>query len=124
MCKVTLGKQLREAFERRGLDPINDLLFARITIYDEESDSCPAKKSIVSIYDTGDGSLNMSEEEFYNALDKFSIEDCYGSDPVTGTVWLTGYRLFIRQEYDGWGHWQFINPVPPEDIDPQGLWLE
>ena len=50
MCKVTLGKQLREAFERRGLDPINDLLFARITIYDEESDSFPAKKSIVSIY--------------------------------------------------------------------------
>lgn len=124
MSTIKLGEQLKKAFERHGLDPIDDLLFARITIYDEKSDSYPVKKSIVSLYDTGDGSLNMSEEEFYDALDKFSIEDGYGSDPVTGTVWLTNNYLFIRQEYDGWGHWTFINPVPPEDIDPQGLWLE
>lgn len=124
MSTIKLGEQLKKAFERHGLDPIDDLLFARITIYDEESDSYPVKKSIVSLYDTGDGSLNMSEEEFYDALDKFSIEDGYGSDPVTGTVWLANNYLFIRQEYDGWGHWTFINPVPPKDIDPQGLWLE
>lgn len=78
----------------------------------------------ISLCDTGDGSLNMSEEEFYNALDRLYVEEGYGMDPVTGTVWLTGHKLFIRQEYDGWGHWQFVNPVPPEDIDPQGLWLK
>ena len=124
MSTVKLGEQLKNAFIRNGLDPINDLLFARITIYDESGESFPPKKSIVSLHDTGDGSLNMSEEEFYDALNKFSIEDGYGSDPVTGTVWFTNNYLFIRQEYDGWGHWMFINPVPPEDIDPKGLWLE
>ena len=124
MSTVKLGEQLKKEFIRNKLDPIDDLLFARITIYDESDESFPPKKTIVSLYDKGDGSLNMSEEEFYNALNKFSINDGYGSDPVTGTVWLTNNYLFIRQEYDGWGHWTFINPVPPKDIDPQGLWLE
>lgn len=124
MKKVKVGEQLQKAFERNGLDPIDDLLFARITVYDEKSDSYPVKKSIVSLYDTGDGSLNMSEEDFYDALNQFEIEDGYGSDPMVGTVWLTDHRLFIRQEYDGWGHWILVNPVPPQDIDPTGLWLE
>lgn len=121
MKKAKLGEQLRKAFVRHGLDPEVDLLFANIVIFDEYD---PQKTSIVSLYDTGDGALNMSEEEFFDALNKFSVEDGFGQDTIEGTVWCTNNTLFIRQEYDGWGHWVYINPVPPENIDPRGLWLQ
>jgi hypothetical protein len=116
--EITLREDVERAFKFHKLDPVNDILFARIQVYDEDSNV----EKVIELKSQKDGSLNMSEEEFYEELEMVMIQYGYGVDNIRGTIWLTDNRLFIRQEYDGWGHWTLVDPTPPEDIDPRGMW--
>ena len=73
-----------------------------------------------------DGSLNMSEEEYWDLLSKYQVEDALGDGLAVGSrVWtdgINGKRLFSFVDVDGYTYWECINPFPPTSLDPDCSW--
>lgn len=115
----TIAEHLREAFKRNKVDEM-DIYCADIIYYEEDE-----KQNFVLKFNEN-GSMNMSEEEYWDLLSHYPLGDGLGNGICPGSkVWTLGintYHLFLLQESEGSLYWEYIDPFPSKLIDPNELW--